>query len=162
MEGHAPRNIAADSSRYASTPRDGPAKKPRLDASTPDSTPPSRSLHLQIDGENRSCSSEAEQVCEKWTLTASPQNSLIASGNSLFFQNNSLYECAGNFGPRPRFNRAKWATLTPKNRPKIAESLLFSLFREFGCRDGFDRDCLHRHWPNFRARPAVLGANRRS
>jgi hypothetical protein len=24
---------------------------------------------LQIDGENRSCSLAAEQVCEKWTLT---------------------------------------------------------------------------------------------
>jgi hypothetical protein len=35
----------------------------------PEAAPPSRSLHLQIDGENRSWSSAAEQVCEKWTLT---------------------------------------------------------------------------------------------
>src|SRR5438045_3610167 len=27
------------------------------------------SLHLQIDGANRSCSSDQRQVCEKWTLT---------------------------------------------------------------------------------------------
>jgi hypothetical protein len=34
-----------------------------------DAPPPSRSLHLQINGDNRSCSSAAEQVCEQWTLT---------------------------------------------------------------------------------------------
>jgi hypothetical protein len=30
--------------------------------------------HLKIRGENRSCSSAAEQVCEKWTVTAGPVN----------------------------------------------------------------------------------------
>ena len=40
------------------------------DASMIDARPPSRFLHLQIDGENRSGSSAAEQVCEKWTLTS--------------------------------------------------------------------------------------------
>src|ERR1700704_4235521 len=43
----------------------------RLTLTLPRSMPlrPSRPLHLQIEGENRSCSVAAEQVCEKWTLT---------------------------------------------------------------------------------------------
>src|SRR5215207_7493689 len=68
-EGYEPRNIAADSSRRASTPHGAHARMPHPDASTLDARPPSVPLHLQIDGENRSCSVAAEQVCEKWTLT---------------------------------------------------------------------------------------------
>jgi hypothetical protein len=52
----------------ASTPHGAPARTPRSDASTFDARPPYRSLHLQIEGENRSCSLDAERVCEKWTL----------------------------------------------------------------------------------------------
>src|SRR6266542_1002003 len=61
---------------------------PRPVATTLDARPPSRSLHLQIEGENRSCSLAAEQVCEKWTLTNSllrPKDSLLCSRNSLLF-----------------------------------------------------------------------------
>src|SRR5215203_2001362 len=45
---------------------------PRPDASMFDARSPSRSLHLKIDGENRSYSRAREQVCEKWTLTSEP------------------------------------------------------------------------------------------
>src|SRR5512143_1333575 len=80
-------NIVADSSHYASTPRGAPARKPHPDASILRSRSPSRSPHLQIESENRSCSLAAEQACEKWTLTPSK---LGHSKNSLFAQTNSL------------------------------------------------------------------------
>ena len=62
-------NTAADSSRYASTLHGVLARNPRPGAPTLRSRPPSRSPHLQIESENRSCSLAAEQACEKWTLT---------------------------------------------------------------------------------------------
>src|SRR3954454_11976426 len=43
-----------------------------VSVSTVDGRSSSRSLHLQIDGENRSCSLAAEQVCEESTLTFGP------------------------------------------------------------------------------------------
>ena len=70
VERHEPRNNAVDSSRYASTPHDAHARTPNPDASTLDARPPFRPLHPQIEGENRSRSAAAEQVCERWTLTA--------------------------------------------------------------------------------------------
>src|SRR5687767_6025525 len=71
VEGHEPRNTAADSSRCASTPHDAHARTPHPDASMLDVRPPSRPLHLQIEGENRSWLRGSKQACEKWTLTFS-------------------------------------------------------------------------------------------
>src|SRR4029077_954559 len=48
------------------------ARTPHPAASTLGAAPPSRSLHLQIDGANRSCSSDGEQVCKDATPTDSP------------------------------------------------------------------------------------------
>jgi hypothetical protein len=57
-------------SRYVSTPHGAPARSPRHNAAGVDARPTSRSPHLRIESENRSCSGDNEQACEKWTLTA--------------------------------------------------------------------------------------------
>lgn len=62
------------SSRCASTPRDVPARMPHPDASTLRSHSPSRSPHLQIESENRSCLRVTRKVCEKWTCVDAPSN----------------------------------------------------------------------------------------
>src|SRR4029079_6047367 len=49
-----PRNIAADSSRYASTPHDVHARTPRPDASMLDARPPSRPLQFANRGREQS------------------------------------------------------------------------------------------------------------
>src|SRR6185312_537074 len=108
-------NIAADSSRYASTPRDAPARMPRPDASTPDAAPPSRPLHLQIYGENKSCLSEAEQVCEKWTVTLIPYS---RHRNCLLSLKISLFRPAGNL-PRSRRNHWVREPPEPEKPPKM-------------------------------------------
>src|SRR5258708_1503576 len=47
--------------------------RPPPPAATPyDARPPYLSTHLKIEGENRSRSGAAEQVCKKWTLTRFP------------------------------------------------------------------------------------------
>src|SRR5215207_1813710 len=96
-EGYEPRNIAADSSRRASTPHGAHARMPHPDASTLDARPPSVPLHLQIDGENRSCSVAAEQVCEKWTLTVLPACAVEFPAHSEKFP--ALW--SGEFGCKP-------------------------------------------------------------
>src|SRR5436305_3506720 len=98
VEGRGPRNTAADSSRYASTPHDAIARTPHPDASMLDARPPSRLSHLQIEDENRSWLRRSKQACKKWTLTVEEGRgsrhhfgrSLMSVEISLFLQARSL------------------------------------------------------------------------
>ncbi len=83
-------------------------RTPHPDASTFDTRPPSRPLHLQIEGENRSWLRGSRQVCEKWTVTYRPTaflNSLFCQFRSLISQENSLFCCAGNSAATIDFGR---------------------------------------------------------
>ena len=60
------------------------------------SRPPSRSPHLQVESQNRSCLRTTGKVCEKRTLTNCSTNSLLRQQNSLFLELFSLLIRVGN------------------------------------------------------------------
>ena len=118
--------------RFAILPLIQVATLPRLVVRSPErltlpstlaAAPPSRSLHLQIDGENRSGSSAAEQVCDLFLNLLS----LIPPIRSLLRVPKFPVRCRREFTPEVPSWRAQLTWRLGRKWPIPANSLYFSL-----------------------------------